>query len=246
MSTEQYNEIADAYSQMFNPTKKHVLIPTFKKLFGDVKDKSVLDLACGEGFFTRILAEAGASEVVGVDISKELIWKAVNIEKKNPLGIEYHVEDVLKMDLGKRFDLVTAVYLLNYAHTKEELIGMAKKAHSHLAENSFFCTITQNPDLKPMNYFEYDRRFTNVNGNKFLKGGDKVRCEIHEPGKAPFEFFCYMWSRKTYEECLKAAGFKAVSWVDAIISDEGIKEYGSQYWDKFRKNPSPIGIICTK
>ncbi len=32
MTKEQYDEIAEEYSQMLNQTKKYVLIPTFKRL----------------------------------------------------------------------------------------------------------------------------------------------------------------------------------------------------------------------
>jgi predicted RNA methylase len=39
-------------------------------LLGDLRDKNVIDLACGEGFFTRSIKWAGAARVVGVDISK--------------------------------------------------------------------------------------------------------------------------------------------------------------------------------
>ena len=41
-----------------------------------VKDKTVLDIACGSGYGTKILAEAGAREVEGIDISEEAIISA--------------------------------------------------------------------------------------------------------------------------------------------------------------------------
>jgi toxoflavin synthase len=34
---------------------------------------SVLDLACGEGFYTRLLRQTGAGRVVGVDLSAGMI-----------------------------------------------------------------------------------------------------------------------------------------------------------------------------
>jgi ubiquinone/menaquinone biosynthesis C-methylase UbiE len=40
--------------------------PATFKLIGNVKGRLVLDLACGEGYNTRILAEKGA-KMVGVD-----------------------------------------------------------------------------------------------------------------------------------------------------------------------------------
>jgi 2-polyprenyl-3-methyl-5-hydroxy-6-metoxy-1,4-benzoquinol methylase len=131
MSKEQYDDIAEEYSQMLNSTKRYVLIPTFKKLVGDVTGKSALDLACGEGFFTRILAQLKPAEVVGIDISNELIKKAIEIERQNHLGIKYEAGDVLKLNLNRTFDLVSAVYLLNYSQTYKELEIMCKKVYEH-------------------------------------------------------------------------------------------------------------------
>mgnify|MGYP000932219541 CR=1 FL=1 len=56
-----------------------VVYPNLLRMMGDVKGKHVLDLACGQGQFSRILVDGGAF-LVGVDIGKELIALA---EKKN-------------------------------------------------------------------------------------------------------------------------------------------------------------------
>lgn len=56
-----------------------VVYPNLLRMMGDVKGKHVLDLACGQGQFSRILVDGGAF-VIGADIGKELIEIA---EKKN-------------------------------------------------------------------------------------------------------------------------------------------------------------------
>jgi 2-polyprenyl-3-methyl-5-hydroxy-6-metoxy-1,4-benzoquinol methylase len=57
-------------------------------LIGNVKGLFVLDVACGEGCNTRLLASKGA-KVVGVDSSKKLIESAVSQEERDPIGIDY-------------------------------------------------------------------------------------------------------------------------------------------------------------
>jgi SAM-dependent methyltransferase len=43
-----------------------------------------LDLGCGEGYFTRMLAHAGARSLVGSDVSTEMIIRAKRMEAQHP------------------------------------------------------------------------------------------------------------------------------------------------------------------
>ncbi len=49
--------------------------PAQRELVGDVKGKFLLDVGCGAGYFSRLMAEAGA-RVTGVDISPRMIEHA--------------------------------------------------------------------------------------------------------------------------------------------------------------------------
>ena len=53
----------------------------FLRLVGDIRNKSVADFGCGDGFFTRILPQNFPSEVVGIDYSEPMI-KESHREKK--------------------------------------------------------------------------------------------------------------------------------------------------------------------
>ena len=53
---------------------RHCQDPVIFRALGDVRGKSLLDLACGDGFYTRrFRAECGADPVVGVDLSPKQI-----------------------------------------------------------------------------------------------------------------------------------------------------------------------------
>lgn len=69
-----------------------VIIPNMVRILGNVKNKKILDLGCGNGIFGHILAHENAS-VIGVDGSPTLIA----IANKNALVNEkYYVQDVRK------------------------------------------------------------------------------------------------------------------------------------------------------
>lgn len=97
-----------------------------------MKGKFVLDLACGEGYNTRILAKKGAI-VCGVDFSKRMIEHARRAEAEEKLGISYYVSeasDLIRFPEGT-FDLVTCFMAIqdidNYVKAIDEVSRVLKK-----------------------------------------------------------------------------------------------------------------------
>ncbi len=83
--------------------------PALLEVCGDVEGLRVLDLGCGQGWFTRQLAGQGA-HAIGVDISPEMLGHARRHERERPLGIEYIESDAAAVDERwpeGAFDLVT-------------------------------------------------------------------------------------------------------------------------------------------
>jgi 2-polyprenyl-3-methyl-5-hydroxy-6-metoxy-1,4-benzoquinol methylase len=98
--------------------------PAAFKMVGNVKGKRVLDLSCGEGYNTRILARRGA-KVVGVDFSRKMIELASKREKEEKLGIDYHVSDAANLREFRSgcFDLVTCFMVLMDIERYEDAIS---------------------------------------------------------------------------------------------------------------------------
>ncbi len=92
MGSSQYDLISSVYSGLINidPSKQYVQYPEALRLLGSLEGKFVLDVGCGNGILSRIMARRGA-KVVGYDISEEQIRLALEEEKINPLGIRYYV-----------------------------------------------------------------------------------------------------------------------------------------------------------
>src|SRR5262249_37320591 len=108
MSTD-YDAIASQYKQAKRqPWRPFIGSETIAGLVGDLAGKSVLDLACGEGYYTRMLRQRGASRVVGVDLSEGMIALARNEEARAPLGIDYLVQDGKNLALDEEFDVTIA------------------------------------------------------------------------------------------------------------------------------------------
>lgn len=100
--------------------------PALLEACENVAGLQVLDLGCGQGYFSRLLASRGA-RVTGIDISTRLVARADAYEKEHPLGIRY-----IAMDAGaaadhfpaESFDRVTAcMSLLDMPHPDQVLDG---------------------------------------------------------------------------------------------------------------------------
>jgi SAM-dependent methyltransferase len=93
--------------------REHLLDPATLAALGDVAGQRVLDAGCGEGRFGRMLAERGA-QVTGVDYSPRMIELAQEEERNRPLGIRYHVADMVDLAFlpAESFDLAVAYMCL--------------------------------------------------------------------------------------------------------------------------------------
>src|SRR6266545_7467729 len=145
MATD-YDAIAADYKRAKQqPWRFYVERYTLLQLIGDLRGLAVLDLACGEGYYTREFRHRGGARVVGVDASEGMIRLARAEEARRPLGIEYRVQDARALHGAEGFDLVVAAYLLNYASTKEELREMCGAIARALKPGSRFVGVNNNP-----------------------------------------------------------------------------------------------------
>lgn len=122
---KSYNKYAEYYHREINNEsniwhkfiEKPVMINFLK---GETKDKKILDLGCGSGFFIKELTKMGAKKVIGLDISKKLIEIA---KKENP-KIDFYVGSALKTPFKKNeFDVVVSSLMVHYIKNLNKLFG---------------------------------------------------------------------------------------------------------------------------
>ena len=242
--TAQYDHIGskyDAYAQ--TATLKRVEQYTFFRLVGDLAGKRVLDLACGFGYYTRQLKQRGAAQVVGVDISPTMVSLARAKGHEEPDSVEYFVHDAAHLPRLGHFDLVTAVYLLNYATNQAQLLGMCQGAYDNLVAGGRFVAYTMDPAfiLSKPNYTKYGVTVLHQTAEV-----DRFVCDAEFVTTPPTPFRYFQWSQATYEWAMQAAGFQDVSWHTTEVAPEDVQRYGEAYWQDFYANGFIIGLVGTK
>lgn len=240
----QYDSIAAVYSMAeVLPFRPYVELFTVLQLVGNVEGKTILDVACGDGLYSRIFKQRGAAKVVGTDMSEGMVKAAQQIEEQTSLGIEYLACDAAEMPVLGSFDMVTAMYLLHYASSKEQMLKMCRSMYANLKDGGRLVTITANPDFNPKgpNSTKYgiSMRFPDP-----VREGDKIFAEVHIT--PPFELQLYSWSRAAYEGALRDAGFKNITWIRPQCSPEGEAKYGKEFWRDYLENPHAVPVTCEK
>lgn len=243
-----YDSIAEQFKKFYSlPFALHVETYTHLNLIGDVTGKSILDLACGEGIYTRLLKQNGAARLVGVDISSEMIKLARQEEEKEPLEIEYIIADVTEIGFIDSFDLVVASFLLNYASTKDQLLKMCHTISANLKPGGRFISLNNNLDLLPEFYHKSEKYGLAKSCPGSLQEGTPLTLTltIADDGEK-VSFDNYYLSKATYEWALRSVGFKDIRWHNPIVSPEGVQKFSQEFWQDAIDYPYIVGITCQK
>ncbi len=96
----------------FDVYRDHLNTPAFLASLPDVAGLRGLDIGCGEGHNTRMVAGLGA-RMAAIDVSERFIGHATQAEEEAPLGIEYRVASAVELPFGDgSFDFATSFMCL--------------------------------------------------------------------------------------------------------------------------------------
>jgi len=111
-SGKYWNDNAEAWTQLaragFDIYRDYINTPAFFEILPDITGLHGIDIGCGEGHNTRLLAQKGAM-IDAIDISENFIQKAIDFEKIKPLNIQYQIASAVALPFNdKTFDFATA------------------------------------------------------------------------------------------------------------------------------------------
>lgn len=240
----EYDAIAGAYKDSKQLSfRRFIEEYTFFEMLGDISGVKAIDLACGEGFYTRKLKLAGAGEVLGVDVSAEMIQLAEAEERARPTGCRYLNRDAEALVLDEPVDLVVAMYLLNYARDANELLRFVQAAYCVLKPGGRFVGFNDNVLNAPGGTVSYARYGFEKEYTATPTEGDPIVYRFTNDDGTRFEFNNYYLSPGIYRRVFEEAGFSGFHWIDVQLHPS---ERDNKYWEDFMATPPIIGFAAVK
>ncbi len=134
-----YDEVVEGNRENYH---RAVILPNLARLLDIKRGDKILDIACGQGFFTGIFAKNGA-EAVGADIAEELI----EIAKKKFPAIPFHVTPADALSFAKDGSFDKAVIVLALQNI-ENAYGVIEEASRVLKTGGRLVVILNHPAFR--------------------------------------------------------------------------------------------------
>ncbi len=202
------------------------------QLFTEIKGKRVLELGCASGKSLEYLANNGAQELWGIDISEEQINKAKALQINNSKFFISPMENNPGLPLNY-FDYVLSLYSIGFSSNPIQTI---KLSSSYLKQGGKLILCWTHPFFNCLDIVDnkliISRNYNDETPTIITKGQDKI------------ELLQYNLKVSTLINELISSGME----IDKIIEENptkinGIGNYKSPYFDKRKLVVAPTTLI---
>lgn len=234
---EAYTGFAEVYDMFMDnvPYKEwNTYLTGLLKEYG-IEDGLVLELGCGTGKITRLLAKSGY-DMIGVDNSEEMLRIAMETGEEDE-GILYLLQDMREFELyGTVRAVVSICDSMNYILEEEDLLEVFRLVNNYLDPGGIFIfdmntiykyrellgetTICENREEGSFiwdNYYDEEEQINQYDLTLFIKEEKELYRKYEET------HFQRAYEVETVQRLLEEAGMEFVAAYDAFTHD-GIRE----------------------
>ena len=235
-----WGNVAGWYNQLLEDNEdtyqEKVIKPNLLRILAPKKGEEILDVGCGQGYFSRVLAQAGA-KVLGVDIGGELIKLAKKFSGPNEKYLVLSAERLLGF-VNNRFDAIVCVLALqnmkNLSAAVAEMSRVAKKGGRIIL-------VLNHPSFRvpTASAWEFDQD-KNIQFRRIEKYMSEITQEVDmtqgekDPRKKQFTY-SFHHPLQVYFKAFYKSGLvvsRLEEWVSHKVSDKGARKAAE---DKARK-----------
>ena len=240
MKDTSWGKVSEWYDDVVNDAdsfQSQVILPNILRLVAPHKGQNILDLACGQGFFSKAMEVAN---VVGTDIGGELI----NIAKKNVKG-HFFVSPSHKLDMvqDETVDVAICILALQNIEKLNETIAEVRKK---LTKQGKFIIVINHPAFripkKTSWGWEGEAQYRRVDA---YMSESSTEIDMAPGSEEKVNTISFHRPLQVYFKTLAKNGFvvtKLEEWISHRISQEGPKKAEE---DRMRKEiPMFMCLVC--
>ena len=164
---DAYHALAASYDRLTNDVDYEATVEFYMQILGreGLRPRTAVDLACGTGSVTRILAEKGY-DVIGVDLSEEMLTEAFQKVQNLQNPPMFICQPLQKLRLPRGVDLaVCALDSLDYITEPEDCAEAIRRIYKVLNPGGIFIFDVNTPE-----------KLRAMDGQIFLDEDDDVYC----------------------------------------------------------------------
>jgi len=196
---------AEAYAKLEFPGTYYLAYRDLPQIiFEHVKGRKAIDFGCGAGRSTRFLQKLGF-KAVGVDISKDMIKKAKEIDSEGDYRLIEEGDFIQFKD--EAFDLALSVFTFDNIPTMEKKVKNFTGLRRLLNKEGRLVSVVSSPEIYVHEWASFSTK--DYPENKRAKSGDKVRIiQTDIEDKRPVEDV--VWTDEYYREAYRRTGLELI------------------------------------
>jgi ubiquinone/menaquinone biosynthesis C-methylase UbiE len=241
--SSSWGGVADWYDNYLETTpdsyQEQVIAPNLQRVLALKKGDRLLDIGCGQGYFSRKFAAAGAT-VCGADISQELIRQA----KSRSPEISYHVAPSHQLPFAPNgsFQIATIILAIQNIEKMQETFA---EAHRILAPGGRLILVLNHPAFRIPRRSEWgwdeasQTQYRRVDG---YLSPSTVPIVMHPGQKQSSSTLSYHRSLQDFFKALHKAHF-AVSRLEEWISHRKSDRGGRQVAEDLARREIPLFLM---
>ena len=231
---EAYSGFAKVYDLFMDNIPYGEWTDYVKELLSEegIREGILLDLGCGTGSVTELLARSGF-DMIGIDNSEEMLEIAMEKKERSGLDILYLLQDMREFELyGTVKGVVSICDSMNYILEEEELEEVFRLVHNYLDNEGIFLfdmnTVYKYETLLGDNTFAEDREESSFIWENYYDEEEKInqydlslfiREDDGKYRKYEETHLQRAYERRQVENLLKRAGFELLHVYDAFTKD---------------------------
>ena len=219
--------------------------PMMRSMLENLENKKVLMLGCGTGEESLMLRQFGATDLVGIDISKV----SIDIAQKSYPESQFLVADMSKLPFkDDEFDYVYSSLAVHYTKDVEKVF---KEVCRVLKKGGKFLFSVGHPLRWAVQEVDIDGRKSRVVGYACSNEENVVFGNYNTFGKHTHQFpnneilSFYVGSPSMYFQLLKKQNFLIEDFKESVCVDEA-KKVDYNYWYKYHEIPQFMAFLAIK